>query len=108
LEPFDNDEKLLDLRERLKKELMRIIETGLTKRQRQVVKLSLKGKTQNEIANKLGINQTSVHKVIRGNIDYKNGKKRYGGAFKKLKKLCQNDEIIQGILEEIKDLSDEL
>jgi len=108
LEPFDSDEKLLDLREKLKKELMRVIETGLTKRQRQVVKLSLKGKTQNEIANKLGINQTSVHKVIRGNIDYKNGKKRYGGAFKKLKKLCQNDEKIQGILEEIKDLSDEL
>ncbi|HUU88833.1 MAG TPA: LuxR C-terminal-related transcriptional regulator [Candidatus Glassbacteria bacterium] len=105
---FDRSEKLMDLRDELKIEVMRIIETGLTKRQEQVVKLTLNGETQNEIAKQLGINQTSVHKVIRGNIDYKNGKRRYGGAFKKLIKLCQKDEKIQDILNDIRELSEEL
>ena len=109
LEPYDEKESLLELREQLKKRLWEIIEEGLTKRQKQVVKLYIEeGLTQNEIAKTLGINQTSVHKVIRGNIDYKNGKKRYGGAFKKIHKLCQTDEEIQRILEEIKDLCFEL
>jgi len=105
---FDRSEKLMDLRDELKIEVMRIIETGLTKRQEQVVKLTLNGETQNEIAKQLGINQTSVHKVIRGNIDYKNGKRRYGGAFKKLIKLGQKDEKIQDILNDIRELSEEL
>ena len=101
LEPFDHNEALIDLKEELFHEIVRIIKTGLTKRQGEVVMLTLEGKTQNEIAHLLGINQTSVHKVIRGNIDYKNGKKRYGGAVKKLKKLSQTDEKVQNILRKI-------
>lgn len=109
LQPSGESELLYDLREQLKKRLWEIIEIGLTERQKEVIKLSVEdGLTQNEIAKKLGINQTSVHKVIRGNIDYKNGKKRYGGAFKKIDKLCQADEEIQRILEEIRDLGVEL
>lgn len=109
LQPSGESELLYDLREQLKKRLWEIIEFGLTERQKEVIKLSVEdGLTQNEIAKKLGINQTSVHKVIRGNIDYKNGKKRYGGAFKKIDKLCQADEEIQRILEEIRDLGVEL
>ncbi len=109
LQPSGESELLYDLREQLKKRLWEIIEFGLTERQKEVIKLSVEdGLTQNEIAKKLGINQTSVHKVIRGNIDYKNGKKRYGGAFKKIDKLCQADEEIQRILEEIRELGVEL
>jgi RNA polymerase sigma factor (sigma-70 family) len=109
LQSYDEKEKLLELREQLKKRLWEIINAGLTERQKQVIKLYIdEGLTQNEIAKTLGINQTSVHKVIRGNIDYKNGKKRYGGAFKKIDKLCQTDEEVQRILNEIKDLSLEL
>lgn len=49
----------------------------------------LMGKTQNEIAEHLGITQSAVHKALRGNLDYRNDKKRYGGIFKKLKKDLQ-------------------
>jgi predicted DNA-binding protein YlxM (UPF0122 family) len=109
LQPLGESDMLYDLREQLKVRLWQIIEAGLTDRQKEVIKLSVEeGLTQNEIAKKLGINQTSVHKVIRGNIDYKNGKKRYGGAFKKIDKLCQADEEIQRILEEIRELGVEL
>ncbi len=104
LQPIEENEKLLDLRDQLKIRLWKIIDVGLTERQKQVIKLSIEGLTQNEIARKLGINQTSVHKVLRGNIDYRNGKRRYGGAFKKIFKLCQFDNEIQHILEEIKDV----
>jgi hypothetical protein len=36
-----------------------------------------------------------------GNIDYANGKKRYGGAIKKLKKMCLKDGKIIYILNEM-------
>ena len=106
LQPYEENESLLDLREQLKERFWEIINAGLTERQQQVIKLSIEGFTQNEIAKQLGINQTSVHKVIRGNIDYKNGKKRYGGALKKIDKLCRGDKEIQRILAEIRDLYD--
>lgn len=103
MQPFETNETLYELRDQLKARLWEIIDSGLTHRQQEVVKLSILGYTQNEIAKKLGINQTSVHKVIRGNIDYKNGRKRYGGAYKKIIKLCQADERIQEILLEIRE-----
>jgi len=106
LQPFKYNEDLLDLKEQLKKRVWEIIEDGLTKRQKEVVKLYVKDKTQNEIAKSLGINQTSVHKVMKGNIDYKNGKKRYGGAIKKITKLCQADDEIQKILKEIQEINE--
>lgn len=104
MQPYN--EELLDLRDKLRKRMWEIIDEGLTKRQREVIKLYVQDKTQNEIAKQLGINQTSVHKVIRGNIDYKSGKRRYGGAIKKIKKLCQADEEIQEILKQIQELNE--
>jgi len=106
LQPFGYNEELLNLREKLKVRVWEIIEDGLTKRQKEVIKLYVQNKTQNEIAKQLGINQTSVHKVIKGNIDYKNGRKRYGGAIKKITKLCQSDKEIQDILKEILEISE--
>jgi predicted transcriptional regulator len=61
----------------------------------------LMGKTQNEIAEHLGITQSAVHKALRGNLDYRNDKKRYGGIFKKLKKICGVSDKIQEIIIEI-------
>ena len=108
LQPFAYNEELLDLQDELKKRVWEIIEEGLTKRQKEVIKLYIQNKTQNEIAKQLGINQTSVHKVIKGNIDYKSGKRRYGGALKKIKKLCRADKLIQDILLNIQELSEYL
>ena len=106
IQPTLYNEAMMDLKDKLNKRMWEIIETGLTERQNQVIKLSMQGKTQNEIAKELGINQTSVHKVLKGNIDYKNGKKRYGGAIKKIIKLCQADPVIQEILKEIQETSE--
>ena len=63
--------------------------------------MRLMGKTQNEIADHLGITQSAVHKAMHGNIDYKNQKKRYGGIVKKLQKICKNHVRIKEILDEI-------
>lgn len=97
-------EKITDLKEKLKVKVHEVMKKGLTERQLEVVLLWLSGKTQNEIAKILGINQTSVHKVIKGNIDYKNGKKRYGGALKKISKLCYCDEEVKVILHELQEM----
>ena len=97
-------EKFDELREELLKEVMEIINVGLTYRQAQVISLRLDGKTQTQIAEELGIHQTTVHKTLRGNIDYANDKKCYGGAIKKLRKLCNKSPEIQEILEEMDNL----
>lgn len=97
-------EEFHDLRQLLIKEVLRIINTCLTERQAEVIGLRLKDLTQIQIAEKLGVHQTTVHKLLMGNIDYANGKKRYGGAIKKLKKLCAKDFKIIEILNEMEEL----
>ncbi|MFA5048448.1 MAG: LuxR C-terminal-related transcriptional regulator [Patescibacteria group bacterium] len=96
-------EEFYDLQKQLINEVMRIIDYNLTRRQAEVVRLRLEGKTQIQIAEQLGIHQTTVHKLLMGNIDYTNGRKRYGGAIKKLKKICARDTKIINILQQIED-----
>jgi len=100
-------EKFYELRQQLMKEVLRIISTNLTERQCEVVTLRLQGLTQIQIAEQLGIHQTTVHKLLMGNIDYANGKKRYGGAIKKLKKVCAKDEKVLEILKKMETLRGE-
>ena len=97
-------ERFHELRQQLMKEVLRIINTNLTERQCEVITLRLEGKTQIQIAEQLGVHQTTVHKLLMGNIDYANGKKRYGGAIKKLKKICEKDAVVLEILEEMESL----
>lgn len=97
-------ERFYELRQELMTEVLRIIQTNLTERQAEVVTLRLEGKTQIQIAEQLSIHQTTVHKLLMGNIDYANGKKRYGGAIKKLTKICFKDEKILSILAEMEEL----
>jgi transcriptional regulator len=93
------------LQKELFDELKKIIKSDkLTKRQKDVMLLRVQGKTQIEIADTLNIHQTTVHKTINGNIDYKNCGKLYGGAIKKIRKLCLKNEKIIEILEEINEL----
>lgn len=105
-------EEFYELRQQLIQEVLRVVGTCLTQRQSEVITLRLKDLTQIQIAEKLGIHQTTVHKLLMGNIDYANGKKRYGGAIKKLKKMCSKDSNIIYILNEMeilraKDLNEE-
>jgi DNA-binding CsgD family transcriptional regulator len=97
-------EEFFDLRQQLIQEVLRVVGSCLTKRQAEVVGLRLIDLTQIQIAEQLGIHQTTVHKLLMGNIDYANGKKRYGGAIKKLKKVCSKDSKVIFLLEEMEKL----
>jgi hypothetical protein len=97
-------EEFQQLRAELLKEVMYIIENCLTDKQREVMYMTyLEGKTQNEISIELGRHQTAIHKTLKGNIDYGNNGKRYGGALKKIRKLCNKSEKIQKILSKMRE-----
>ena len=104
LNPFAYNEELLDLEDQLKKEFWRIVENLLTPRQKAVLKLASEGLTQMEIAKKLKVNQSSITKSLNGNVDYKNGKKIYGGSKKKILKIIESDEKIKQILDKMKEI----
>lgn len=101
---FAYDERMLELEDRLKKEFWRVVDTLLTERQREVIRLYADGYTQMEIAKMLNVNQSSITKSLNGNVDYKNGKKVYGGARKKIRKIIELDDVIKGILQEMAEL----
>lgn len=105
LEENEVDEKIQVLREELLEKIYDIIHGDyLTEHQKKILQMRLMGKTQNDIAEHLGITQSAVHKALHGNIDYKNDKKRYGGIMKKLRKICKADNEVQRILKEIKNI----
>lgn len=103
---FAYDESLIELEEQLKKEFWRVVDTLLTPRQREVIRLYADGYTQMEIAKMLNVNQSSITKSLNGNVDYKNGKKIYGGARKKIRKIIENDDRIKEILGKMAELRD--
>lgn len=106
LNPFEYNEELIELEEQLKKEFWRVVDTLLTSRQREVIRLYADGYTQMEIAKMLNVNQSSITKSLNGNVDYKNGKKIYGGARKKIRKIIENDEKIKDILTKMAECRD--
>lgn len=101
----ETDERIAELREELMGEIYKVVHGDfLTEHQKKILLMRLMGKTQNEIADHLGITQSAVHKAMHGNIDYRNNKKRYGGIIKKLKKICKNNNNITKILTQIEDI----
>ena len=104
LNPWGYNEELLNLKDRLKVAFWRIVNTQLTERQSEVIHLYAQGFTQTEIAKKLNVNQSSITKSINGNCDYRNGKKIYGGARKKIQKIAEQDQEIQDIFRRIQEL----
>lgn len=100
----EDREKLLDLKDDLKIEFWRLAKEHLTERQFQVIELLAKGYTQIEIAKQLNVNQSSITKSVNGNCDYRNGKKIYGGAKKKLRRLADKDPEIQAIIVQIAEI----
>lgn len=107
LNAFGYNEELLDLKEKLKEEFWRLVDENLTERQVEVLHLVAVGKTQTEIAKKLGVNQSSITKSINGNCDYRSdkGKRSYGGSLKRISKLVATDKVIQQILNRIQEIS---
>jgi predicted DNA-binding protein YlxM (UPF0122 family) len=106
LNPYEYNEDLMELEERLKKEFWRVVDNLLTTRQRQVIRLYAEGYTQMEIAKMLNVNRSSVTKSLNGNVDYKNGKRVYGGSRKKIRKIIETDERIKDILRKIQECRD--
>lgn len=110
LNPWEYNEELLDLEEQLKEEFWRLVNTLLTDRQKDVIKLSSDGYTQTECARILGVNQSSIVKSIRGNVSYSKidpkTKKHsvYGGSLRRLSKLIDKDERILAILKRINEI----
>lgn len=100
----EDRERLLDLRDELRLEFWRLAKDNLTERQFQVIELLAKGYTQIEIAKQLNVNQSSITKSVNGNCDYRNGKKIYGGAKKKLRRLADKDSEIQSIITQIAEI----
>lgn len=100
--PSDNSievqEWLYDLDDDLRIEFWKIVDTRLTPRQTEIIHMYVEGYTQMEIAKRLNVNQSSVTKSLYGNVDYKNGKKVYGGSRKKLNKMIVAHDKIKGIM----------
>ena len=107
LNPFAYNEDLIELEEQLKKEFWGVVDTLLTDRQKEVIRLYADGYTQMEIAKMLNVNQSSITKSLNGNVDYRNGKVVYGGAKKKLKKIMENDHKIKEILQKMSAVREE-
>lgn len=104
LNPFAYNEELLELEDQLKAEFWRLVDDLLTPRQKAVLKLASEGYTQMEIAKKLKVNQSSITKSLNGNVDYKNGRRTYGGSKRKILKLIENDEKIKEILAKMSEI----
>jgi|SRR5271166_2038155 len=112
LNPFDYNESILLLEEELRVEFWRLVETKLTDRQQQILKGLASGKTQQEVARSIGINQSSITKSINGNVSYSDIDKHgnpitYGGSRSKIRKLIDEDPKIQAILKKIADIREE-
>lgn len=107
LNPYNYDERLMDLEDQLKVEFWRVVNTLLTPRQKEVIKLYAEGYTQMEIAKILDVNQSSITKSLNGNVDYKKGRRLYGGARKKIKKIIELDDKIKNILQKIGEIRTE-
>jgi len=104
LNSYASSEEFKQLRGELYAEVMEIINNCLTDKQKQVMIMTyIEGKTQNEISIELGRHQTAIHKTLQGNIDYGNNAKRYGGALKKIRKLCASSDTIQKILDQMRE-----
>lgn len=104
LTAYSCSEEFQKIKTELLEEVLNIVNNNLTEKQKEVMKMTyLEGKTQNEISEELGKHQTTIHKILQGNIDYNNNKKRYGGALKKIRKLCANNEKIQKLLSKLKE-----
>ncbi len=107
LNPFEYSEEYLQLKDDLKKEFWKLAEEVCTERQFEIMQMLCQGMTQTEIANKLGVNQSSITKSLNGNLDYNKNRKVYGGLIKKMKKHVETHIRINEILERMSEIREQ-
>jgi transcriptional regulator len=83
--------------------MFKVAAPTLTARQAEVMQMMKSGMTQMEVRTATGMTKGSnstIAKCLKGNTDYNNGAKQYGGVQKKIKVVClKSDEYRKAILE---------
>lgn len=99
-----NSEDFQALRLELLKEVLFIIDTHCTNKQKQIVKMVfLEEKTQTQVALDTDRTQSTICKSLIGN-DVMDGRKKYGGVMRKVRKFCKKNKKIQEILKQMREL----
>lgn len=114
LNPFSYNEDIIELEEELRIEFWRLVEESMGEKQKFVLKGIAAGRTQEEIAESLGIHQSSVAKALGTECSVKrvvgeDGKvtlQKSGSKFK-LRLLIDSDPAIQQILARIAAIREE-
>lgn len=106
---LDVCEEIKELNDELIVAIFDIMQQNLTENQYKIITLMSKGLTQWEIADEMSCNQSSIHKSMFGNPDYKNLDKKgnpciWGGSAKKILKAIKTSEIIKIIMRKIEAL----
>lgn len=112
LNPWQYDEELDELEEKLRIEFWKLAEEILTPRQLEVCQMLSEGMTQWDIAKKLGVNQSSINKTLFGNMDYQHKDKHgkylsYGGLRKKMRKAMEEKPIFQELFDRMEEVRNE-
>lgn len=103
--PYQYDEQLLDLQDRLKDEFWRVVKESLSERQGEIIRLIGKeGKTQAEAGKAMGNNQSSINKALLGSSK---GDNPPTGSYAKLREAVFADPVIITILAKIEELQEE-
>lgn len=111
LSPFQYNENILELKDKLVKRVYRLARSVCTDRQFSILQMMVDGYTQVEMAEKLGLGQSTITKTIHGTQIYdQNGIAtiRHGGFMKKIKKAVQEDSEVRNILDDINELQKEI
>lgn len=105
-------ESINDLNDKLNIEIYKLLREILTPTQYLTVCYLKEGYTQQETANFINVNQTSVNKVLKGSNRYKNGKyckgQFYGGICKKVLYAIKYSDPIRSICQQINFLQERL
>jgi RNA polymerase sigma factor (sigma-70 family) len=111
---FEDDQRK-ELFSELAQRIIQHLPVILTPKQFQLVDLYLfKNKTQVEIAEMLKIRQSTISKLLSGNISYSvkgvklSTKKRYGGAFKRIRLWVARDSVCKELVRQINEIGTEL
>jgi len=99
-----HSEEFQALRLELLKEVIFIIDTHCTEKQREIVRMIfLEEKTQTKVALDTNRAQSTISKSLIGNAVF-GGEKKYGGIMRKVRKLCGQNKKIQEILKNMREL----